>query len=44
MQVVVAGEWWNGTLDFLLRHAMHAVLTHLLLAEADEAGESLSLL
>ena len=32
------------TLDFLLRQAMQAVLTHLLLADADaEAGESLSL-
>lgn len=30
------------TLDFLLRQAMQAVLTHLLLADA-EAGESLSL-
>ena len=35
----------NRTLDFLLRQAMHAVLTHRRLAEAAEAeaGESLSL-
>ena len=33
------------TLDFLLRQAMQAVLTHRLLADAEaEAGESLSLL
>lgn len=42
----VAGERLErvqGTFDFLLRQAIHAVLTHLLFAEAAEAGESLSL-
>lgn len=39
----VASQRSESTLDFLLRQAMHAVLTHLLFAEAAEAGESLSL-
>ena len=42
----VAGERLEvekGTLDFLLRQAMHAVLTHLLFAEAVEARDPSSL-
>ena len=31
------------TLDFLLRHAMHAVLTHLRFAEEVEVGDPVSL-